>query len=404
MTLTEHRSQARNSMMASNLKQKRHLARMESAQSAIKTVVLTLSAVVALAACSSGSKRPPPAELGANVPLVGVRQAWTNRIGEVPVGAAPAVVGNTVVVASSDGIVASLDAATGRDNWRLALSNSLTTGAGSDGKLAAVVTSDNEVVAVQDGKELWRAKLPAKGFTAPFVAGGRVFVLLADRSVHAFDGAAGRKLWDQRRPGEPLVLRQAGTILAVGDTLVVGLSGRLLGLNPGTGAIRWETPISTSRGTNDIERLNDLVGRVSRVGDVVCARSFQAAVGCVNATRGNLVWTKPANGSEGLHGDSQTVFGTEADGKVLAWRRSDGERLWTTERLQYRNLSAPLIVGRSVVVGDSTGLLHMLSREDGSPLNRLSTDGSAIVGGAVLAGNTLVAVTRNGGVFGFNPE
>jgi hypothetical protein len=57
-----------------------------------------------------------------------------------------------------------------------------------------------------------------------------------------------------------------------------------------------------------------------------------------------------------------------------------------------------------VVVGDDKGLLHFLSRQDGQTLLRLSTDGSAIVGKPVAVGQTLVVVTRNGGVFGFRPE
>lgn len=391
-------------MNAQNMKKNWPSAHMNHAQNAIKTVAICLSAMTLLGACSGGSKRPQPAELGANVALVGVRQAWSSRVGQVPPGAAPAVFGNTVAVVSGDGTVLVLDAITGRDVWRTVLDKPLATGAGWNGQRVAVLTRDNEAVVLQDGKVMWRAQLPAQAYTAPLVAGGRVFTLLADRSVHAFDGATGRKLWEQRRPSEPLVLNQPGSLLAVGDTLVIGVSGRLLGLHPGSGAVRWEVPISTSRGSNDIERLNDLAGRVSRVGDVVCARAFQSAVGCVNAARGNLIWTKPANGSEGVHGDSQTVFGTEADGKLVAWRRADGERLWSSERLQYRQLSAPLVLGRSVVVGDGAGVLHWLSRTDGAALNRLPTDGSAIVGGAVLAGSTMVAVTRNGGIFGFTPE
>jgi len=105
-----------------------------------------------------------------------------------------------------------------------------------------------------------------------------------------------------------------------------------------------------------------------------------------------------------MAGDDRMVYGTETDGKVTAWRRSDGASQWVSDGLRYRTLSAPLAVGRSVVLGDSTGLVHMLSREDGSPLNRLVTDGSAIVAAPVLAGNTVVVVTRNGGVFGFRPE
>jgi outer membrane protein assembly factor BamB len=246
--------------------------------------------------------------------------------------------------------------------------------------------------------------MPAVSYTTPFVAGGRVFVLSADRAVSAFDGQTGRKLWTQQRPGEPLVLRHSGVMLGVGNTLVVGLSGRLAGLDPLTGAVRWEAPIANPRGINDVERLVDLVGSVSRVGDSVCARAFQAAVGCVDVARGMVVWTKAANGSEGVTGDDKLVFGTEADGKVMAWQRADGERAWQSERLRYRVLTAPLALGRSLVIGDSTGLVHMLSREDGSPLNRLNTDGSAIMAAPVVAGNTLVVLTRNGGVYGFVPE
>ena len=374
-----------------------------SVNSAQAATVL-IAASMLLGACSSSSKRPQPADLGTNTALIGVKQAWVNRVGEIPAGAAPAVAGNSIILAAADGTVVAMQASTGNEQWRANLATALATAVGSDGKLAAVVSRNNEVIALDGGKELWRAKLPAQAYTAPFVAGGRVFVLAADRSVTAFDGTTGAKLWVQQRPGEPLVLKQPGSMLAVGDTLVVGLSGRLVGLNPNNGSIRWDAPVASPRGTNDVERLVDLVGRTSRVGEVVCARAFQAAVGCVNAARGTLLWSRPANGAEGVHGDEQFVFGTESDGKVVAWRRADGERAWTSDRLQYRFLSAPLAVGRSVVVGDSTGLVHMLSREDGSPLTRLNTDSSGVSASPVVVDGTLVVLTRNGGVYGFRPE
>jgi len=379
----------------------------------IATRALAACCVFALAGCSvldslpffgRGSEKPTPTELPPNPALMTVRPTWTARVGQVNFPLTIAVNGSTVSVASSDGSVAAIDAATGRDLWRTNVKAPIAAGVGSDGKMAAVVTGTNEVVAVSAGNELWRQKLSAVSYTPPFVAGARVFVLTADRAVSAFDGQTGRKLWTQQRPGEPLVLRQSGVMLAVGDTLVVGLSGRMVGLNPLNGSIRWESPIATPRGINDVERLVDLVGSVSRVVDVVCARAFQAAVGCVDAGRGGVLWTKPANGAEGLSGDENFVFGTEADGKVLAWRRANGERAWVNERLRYRGLTAPLAVGRSVVVGEATGLVHFLSRDDGSLLTRVPTDGSAVVAAPVLAGNTVVVVTHNGGIYGFAPE
>ncbi|MBC7469514.1 MAG: outer membrane protein assembly factor BamB [Ramlibacter sp.] len=366
----------------------------------------------ALSGCSmmpswlgSGTEKPKPAELAPNVALTNVRAAWTARIGPVGFPLTTSVNGGVVAVAGGDGTVTQLDAASGRVLWQASAGAPVAAGVGSDGKLTSVVTQANEVVTFAGGSTpLWRQKLAAQSYTAPLVAGGRVFILAGDRSVSAYDGQTGRRLWNQQRPGEPLVLRQSGVMLAVGDTLVVGLAGRLVGLNPLNGSARWEAPIAIPRGTNDVERLVDLVGTVSRIGNSVCVRAFQARVGCVDAERGGVQWTKPANGAEGLHGDERLVFGTESDGKVVAWRRDNGERAWTTDRLLYRGLTAPLALGRSVIVGDSTGLVHMLSREDGTPLNRLATDGTGIAAAPVLAGNTLVVVTRGGGVYGFVPE
>lgn len=367
---------------------------------------LAIIFVASLVGCSffDSAKKPQPAELQPVTALVPVRLSWTSRIGAVNFPLAVSVSASRVGIASDDGTVALVDAQSGRDVWRVALKSPIAAGVGSDGKVLAVVTKTNDVVAMQDGRELWRQKLNAQAFTAPFVAGERVFVLAADRSVNAFDGQSGRKLWTQQRPSQPLVLRQSGVMLAVGDTLVVGLAGRLAGLNPSSGSILWETPIASPRGINDVERLVDLVGHVSRDGANVCARAFQASIGCVNAARGNLLWTKPANGVQGISGDDRLLFGTETDGTVIALKRADGERVWSSERLRYRGLTAPLLAGRSIAIGDATGYIHLLSREDGSLLNRLPTDGSPVAAAPVLAGTTLVAVTRNGGVYGFQPE
>jgi len=365
---------------------------------------LVTALVVFLVACSSAPSKPKPAELPPGVDLLGVRQVWVSKIAEVSLPLDVRVVDQRVAVAASNGTVAVLDASNGADVWRLSLGNPLSAGVGYDGQRAAVITLGNEVVALEGGREIWRQRLNAVSLTAPLVAGGRVFVLGADRTVSAFDGQSGRRLWQQQRTGEALVLRQAGVLLAVGDTLVVGLSGKLVGLNPLNGSVRWEAAIASPRGVNDIERLVDLVAGVSREGSVICTRAFQAAVGCVDAARGTVLWTKPATGATGVRGDREFIFGAEADGTVVAWRRADGERAWAQEVLRYRHLGAPLAAGRSVVVGDGTGLVHFLSREDGSPMARVSTDGTAIVAAPVLAGNTLVVVTRGGGVFGFRPE
>ena len=366
-------------------------------------VVAASVLVAALAACS-GTSKPKPVELGANPALVGVRQAWSLRVPSVAFPLQANVSGDTVTVASADGIVVAIDARSGQEMWRANAGAPLTAGVGSDGAVAAVVTRDNELVALEAGKVLWKQRLSAQAYTAPLVAGRRVFVQTGDRTITAWDGQTGRRLWSQARTAENLVLQRPGVMLAVGDTLVTGVGGRLVGLNPANGTSRWESPIAAPRGTNDVERLVDLTGPVSRDGDIVCARAYYANVGCVDAARGVLLWSKASSGAVGVSGDDRMVYGTESNGNVTAWRRNDGERAWSTEIFRNRTLTAPLAVGRSLIIGDETGLVLLVSREDGKMLNRLTPDGSPIAATPVLAGNTVVIVTRNGGVFGYRPE
>ncbi len=365
---------------------------------------LMVGGAAILVACSSGPEKPKPEPLPPVTALIGVQQAWTAQVGDSSASVSPYAVAGRVYVASSAGTVAALDADTGQDVWRINLGTSIAAGVGSDGETAAVVTRGNELVAIAGGKEAWRVRLPARTFTSPLVAGKRVFVLMADRSVSAFDGQTGARLWSQSRTAEPLVLSQGGVLLAVGDTLVAGLSGRLVGLNPLNGSVRWEAPVGNSRGTNEVERLVDLVGPASRVGNSVCVRAYSAAVGCVDTSRGVSTWVRPAQGIVGVHGDETHVFGVEANGRVQAWKRSSGEPAWHTDRLLHRNLGAPMAVGRVVAVGDSLGTVHVLSREDGSEMNRLSTDGSPVLMAPIMANNVLVVQTRKGGVYAWRPQ
>jgi outer membrane assembly lipoprotein YfgL len=363
--------------------------------------VLLACAILLLSACASAPDHPKPLDLGPNPGLLGVRQLWSVQLGAVDFSLQPKVVGNSATLASSAGRVVALDTRSGAQLWAVEAGSSVSAGVGFDGRFAALVTRSNELIAIEDGKISWRSRVSAQVLTSPLVAGERVFVLAADRSLAAYDAKTGRKLWLTQRPGEPLVLRQAGVLTAVGNTLVVGSAGHLLGVDPLNGNVLWDVAVATPRGTNDVERLVDLVGGFARFADVVCVRAFQSTVSCVDTKRGAVLWKKSSVGAVGLSGDGENVYGVDDTGRLVAWRQADGESRWTVDSLRYRQLSAPLILGRSVVVGEEDGTVHLLSKADGSALTRVSTDGSAIAVTPVDAAGTLLVVTRKGGVFGF---
>jgi len=363
-----------------------------------------LALALGLAGCSSAPTRPAPTPLSDLKPQFTPRQVWRLDIGAVQSPLLTAVRGDQVAVASSQGVLAVIDAATGQERWRLAVGAPVVAGVGGDGERFAVITSGQQLVVAEAGRVLWRMPLPAVSYTPPLVAGGRVFVLTADRMVSAFDGRDGRRLWSQGRNTDPLVLRQPGLLMAYGDTLVAGLSGRLVGMNPDNGATRWDVAVGTSRGVNEIERLVDVVAGAYRDGAQLCARAFQSAVTCVDARRAVAQWTRTSQGHVGVSGDAQNVYGVESDGKVQAWARSSGEPVWTQDGLRFRRLGTPAVAGGSLIVGDELGVVHWLSAANGQPQSRVVPDGSAIASPPVLAGNTLVVVTAKGSVSGYRAD
>ena len=357
---------------------------------------LSVMTVSMLAACSSTPDKPTPTALTPLTSQRTVTPLWSAQVGPVGNVLAMNTASGRLAVVSQNGLVSVMNAETGSLTWQFPLNTPISAGIGGDGLRYAVVTQANELVTLSDGKVLWRAKLPANAFTTPLVAGGRVFALTTDRTVLAFDGATGQRLWSQQRSGEALVVRQAGILTTFQENLLVGLSGRLVAMSPSNGVSRWESTVGSSRGTNEVERLVDLVAGVSRVNNVVCARAYQTAVSCVDATRGSVVWTRAAQGHVGVTGNETWVFGSETDGKFFAWNRTSGQVAWQTDSLRFRGLTAPSFADGQLLVGDELGWLHWLDPKNGQTLARVQLDSSGIAATPLRVGKNWVSVSKNG--------
>jgi outer membrane assembly lipoprotein YfgL len=326
------------------------------------------------------------------------------QIGRIGFAMVPVVREGAFFVANGAGQVMALDAQSGTVRWQANVGEPIAAGVGSDGRFTSVVTRANQVVTFDGDREVWRSRVPSSVVTPPLVAGERVFVIAVDRSVHAFDAFNGRRLWTLQRPGEALTLAQASVLTAYRNTLVVAQGPRLAGVDPLRGTLQWEVAMASPRGTNEVERLADLVGPAARVGDNLCVRAFQSAVGCADLSRGAVIWSRTVGGIQAVGSNGDLVFGADASDRISAWRATNGDVQWTSEKLLYRGLSGALAVGPSVVFGDIEGQVHFLSAATGELQLRLPTDGKPVLGTPVLAGNTLMVSTEGGGLFAFRPN
>lgn len=367
------------------------------------------AAVLTLAACSSSKDaRRVPTPLTEIKPVLDVQQIWKASVGK---GGrylfSPVAVGDAVYVAGENGSVEKIDAKTGEQVWRTKLDSDLSAGVGSDGNLTAVGALKGGVFVLgPDGKLLWKATVQGEVFSPPLVGNGLVIVRTIDGQVIAFAAQTGEQKWNYRNRAVPLNLRVSAGMTFAGDAAVLAgfPGGGLVALNLQTGEPFWQTPVSFPKGVTEVERINDVSGPPTLVGAQACAVTFQGQIGCFDANSGRPLWEKPFSSRSGLAQDDAVVAGGDDWSVVTAYDAASGNMLWRNDRLKSRDVGVPYLLGRALVMGDYQGYVHFLSREDGAFIARMKTDGSPITAAPVLAGNTLVVQTKDGGLYGFRPR
>ncbi len=160
------------------------------------------SLLVGALCCSVAVRvRPGQAEAGAargdRQPDRWRRWPGSNASGKIDFPLAIAVNGGVLTVAGGDGSVLALQADSGRELWRASVGARLSAGVGSDGRRAAVVTRNGELVVLEAGRQLWRKQIGVRVHTEPLVAGERVFVLgsataACRRSMPSMDVGCGK--------------------------------------------------------------------------------------------------------------------------------------------------------------------------------------------------------------------
>ena len=158
------------------------------------------------------------------------------------------------------------------------------------------------------------------------------------------------------------------------------------------------------RGATELERVTDIAGTPVVFDKDVCTVSYQGRVACFDATTGAPHWSKAVSSDRGVAVDQRFVFVSDENGAVAAYSRDNGANAWKNDKLAYRALSTPVSYGRTVAVGDYQGYIHFLSREDGSFIGRVATDGSPIQADPVVAGTNLIFQTQNGTVTALSVE
>lgn len=375
-------------------------------------VWLALASVLVFSGCSTVSDAmksvnpfsasgPKMAELKAITPTLETKTLWSASVGKAgDYTFAPAVVGNAVYTAANDGAVNKFE--DGKLVWKINAGQPLSAGVGANGRMLAVGTPKGEVLtfSATDGKPMWRARVSSEVLAAPAIGDAGVVVKSGDNRVFLFDANDGARKWVYQRSTPSLSLRSSAPPVFADNFVFVGFpGGKLVALGLQNGAPVWEGAVALPKGATELDRVADIVTKPAIDGRQICSVAFQGRVACFDMGQGGaLIWARDISSASGLALDGRYLFVTDDRGAVHALDRLTGSGLWKQDKLLNRRVSGPAVLRGAVAVADAQGVVHFLSREDGSFVARVKTDGAAVRTPLQLLGSNFLVQTSGGSV------
>ncbi|MDH3978947.1 MAG: outer membrane protein assembly factor BamB [Gammaproteobacteria bacterium] len=340
---------------------------------------------------------------------VSLARVWSDSIGvghdEQFVNLAPAVDDGRLYIADRKGRVVALDAATGKEFWSVQTGAVLSAGPAVGSGQVLLGSSDAEVIALDsgDGSLRWKVEVSSEVLSQPRLDLDRVIVQTADGSIAGLDAENGEQVWVIDRTVPVLTLRGTSSPAVKHGLVIAGFSnGKLAAFSAEKGFIAWEKSIAIPQGRSELERIVDIDGSPVIAGDAAYVATYQGRIARIDIQDGNTSWERDMSSSAGLGVDYSQVYVTDDNSHVWALSRSNGASAWKLEALENRGLTAPAPFDDYVVVADTEGYVHLLSRYDGHIAGRIELDSKGINTPPLVVGDMLYVYGNSGKLAAFS--
>jgi outer membrane protein assembly factor BamB len=379
-------------------------------------VLVVLLIVLALAGCGRGLSKEERQAMQP-LPLPDITQTatagtdWSTNVGTATSRSGarlvPRLVSDTIYAADIDGRVRAIDATSGRVQWDRRLARPITGGVGYGEGLVLLGTPGGQVIALdaRDGTDAWEAQVSSEVLVAPAAADGRVVVRSVDGRVHGLSSANGAARWEYRQDVPSLTLRGGSRPVAVRGGVLIGLpDGRLAALDLASGAPLWEVNVEFPSGRSEIERMVDIVAEPLVVQSVLYVAAFQGRLVALTLSDQRILWSRNVSTHQDMAVGGDRLFVTVEGGAVIGLDRSSGQLLWEQAGLLRRGVSAPVVIGERVLVGDADGYLHILDAATGEFTGRVRAGRDAILSRPQVHDGKVIVVDAGGRMSALRPR
>ena len=323
-----------------------------------------------------------PAELLNFDEEVNIRRLWSTNIGDGQGDKynrlQPAIEGDVIYVAASDGEVQALNLENGERIWRSRLSYNISGGVGVGGDYLFLGTEDASLIALDKntGETIWVRDASSEVLSVPASDGVYLIAQSVDGRLTGYDAATGDELWIYESTVPSLSLRGTSSPVIFNGFVLAGFeNGDLVSVVIDNGTLSWDSRIAVPTGRSEIERIIDVDADLLVDGGTVLVPSYQGFLSMVDINTGQILWRVEESSITGASTGFGNIYISDDRGHIKAYRQgAQEETVWVNDQLDLREVSKPVSFNNYIAVGDFEGYLHLLSQVDGRFVGRIRVD------------------------------
>ena len=355
----------------------------------------------------------------AAAPLRGWSASISGSSSKQRLAAAPVIGGGQLFAMGTDGMVHAFDATSGAPRWTQSFkisgdgsSSVFGGGASFDSDKVYITTGVGEVAALDaaSGKQLWKVKPAGPLRGSPTIAFGLVFVMTQDNQIHALNAEDGTSGWNQSASSGQTGVFGVGAPAAGQGTVVAGFStGELIAYRYENGRQLWADALARTSLSTTVGVLTDIDADPIIDRGRVYALGQGGRMAAYELTSGQRIWELNLAGISTPAIAGEWIFTLTDDAKLLCIARTTGKVRWMTQLARYKNekkkknaiyWTGPVLAGDRLWFANSNGQVYSAAVGDGS-IALLTELKSPITLAPVVANGTLYVLDDGGKISSF---